>query len=57
MALAPRTDLKAEEHDGCVSCRDSNHLDFAGADRIDAGTHNDILWGSVKGGHAIASGS
>ncbi|MEO7040538.1 MAG: alkaline phosphatase family protein, partial [Candidatus Elarobacter sp.] len=45
-------DLDARNARTAYRAADSARLDFAGADRVDDGTLNDILWHAVKGVHA-----
>jgi len=47
-ALAAKVDLGAKNTATAYRANDSNHLNFAEADRIDAQTLNDILRGSVR---------
>ncbi len=48
-AVAASTNPDAKNTSAAYRANDSNRLDFAAADRVDDGTLNDILWGSIKG--------
>ena len=51
-ALPARIDLDEKNPKTAYRAADSARLDFAHADRADAGELNDILWHAVKGAHA-----
>ena len=51
-ALQPHVDLNATNAKTAYRAADSRRLDFAHADRADAGELNDILWHAVKGARA-----
>ncbi|MEA2664561.1 MAG: hypothetical protein QOI11_1505 [Candidatus Eremiobacteraeota bacterium] len=51
-ALPARTDVNARNGASAYRAADSARLDFAGADRVDDATLNDVLWHAVKGARA-----
>ena len=53
-AMPAQIDVRAKNGSTAYRAADSARLDFAGADRVDDATMNDILWHAVKGPQQVA---